>query len=133
MKKLTIQSLVTSLLLAGTLSLIGGLRATAGEQNNLPAPPQHTEPKMEHFAGKIEDMNVDAKWIKVEKQTYHIAAKTRLLNHDRPIKLDSLKVGTEVHGLARKSPDGENVATIVKVGPRPDERAANAGREKTQN
>lgn len=107
-------------LLVGSLTLTAGVTNLKTADNHLPAPKQKDSPKAHFFEGKIAEVNVDAKWLKVDKQTYHVDDKTKLINRDMEIKLEDLKVGTEVHGLAKKEENGNMLATIVKVGPKPN-------------
>lgn len=115
MRAFTTTALIVALAIAGR-GLVG-----AEDTKPAPAPGKEQAEKTELFSGKIEEVNLEGKWLKVAKQTYAIGEKTKLLNQDKEIKLEDLKAGTEIHGLARKAEDGKLVATIVKVGPRPHE------------
>lgn len=121
MIKLTNRPMIATALVIGSLTMAGTIPSVRAAQNKLPPPKHENAAKVEFFAGKIEELNVEAKWLKVDKQTYHITDKTKLLNRDKEIKLENLKVGTEVHGLAKKDDSGSLQATIVKVGPKPNE------------
>jgi len=112
---------LTTGMLIVTLATAGWVTSAVANDKPAPVPGKEQAEKVELFSGKIEELNVEAKWLKVAKLTYQIDEKTKLVNQDKDIKLADLKVGTDIHGLAKKAEDGKLVATIVKVGPRPHE------------
>jgi hypothetical protein len=118
------QRSITALVIGSLFTLTTGAALVRAEDNKPAPPPAQEQPdKVELFSGKIDELNVEAKSFKVAKQTYLITEKTKLLNKDKEIKLEDLKVGTEIHGLAKKNADGKLVATIVKVGVKPHEES----------
>lgn len=124
MKIQDIRPLVLAALFAGALfAMDASLPVTAGDQ---PAavPAKDKEDKAELFSGKIEERNAEQKWLKIDKQTYYVTDKTKLLNNDKEIKFEDLVVGTEVNGLAKKNAEGKLEASIVKVGLKPNESPA---------
>lgn len=122
MTKRTNRTTIILALLVGSLALTAGLTKGRTAENKLPPPKQQDDtPRAQFFEGKVEELNVEAKWLKIDKKTYYIDDKTKLLNRDEEIKLDDLKVGTQVHGLAKKEDNGNMLAVLVKVGPKPNE------------
>lgn len=97
-----------------------------------PASPPKAEQaeKAELFSGKIEELNLEAKTLLVAKQTYLVVEATKLMDKEKEIKLADLKVGTEVHGQAKKNAAGKLEATIIKLGPKPHEGAPKAEKQK---
>lgn len=90
-----------------------------------PATPPKDEQaeKVELFSGKIEQLNLETKTLLVAKQTYLLTETTKVMDREKSIKLADLKVGTEIHGLAKKNAAGKLEATIIKLGPKPHEQA----------
>jgi hypothetical protein len=110
----------TALLIGLFAVLDHALPLRADEKAEPPAKNEHAD-KAELFAGKIKELNLEARWLKVADQTYLVGEKTHIENKGKAVKLADLHVGMEVHGLAKKEQDGKLVATMVKVGPKPNE------------
>jgi len=117
-----INSLAASLL-AGAITMTALITPLMAEDKPAPAFKAEQAEKLEMFNGKVEELNLEAKTIVVAKKTYLIMDATKVVDRDKDIKLADLKVGTEVHGLAKKNAAGKLEATIIKLGPKPHEQA----------
>lgn len=112
----------TTLALAGTLALASALTPLSADRIPAPSPTGEQSDKLELFSGKIEALDLEKKSLVIEKKTYLVVESTKLMDKEKELKLADLKVGTEVHGLAKKNAAGQLEATIIKLGPKPQDQ-----------
>lgn len=111
-------------LLAAAITMTPFAAPLLADEKPVSPPKDEQAEKVELFSGKIEAINLEAKTLLVAKQTYLLAETTKVMDKEKQIKLADLKVGTEIHGLAKKNAAGKFEATIIKLGPKPHEQAA---------
>jgi len=117
MTKQASNPLILAALLTGVLFTANqGLQSAPVAEPAEAAPGTGQPERVELFSGKIEEVNLEAGWLKVARQRYLIAKHTRILNGNKPIKMADLKAGIEIHGSAQKNETGQLVAAVVKVG-----------------
>ena len=104
-----------SLLISGIAIAGVGTPSFAAPQDQ-PAQ-QEKDAKKQSFKGKVQDVDKEAKTMKVEGMLLRILTDTKLTKEGKPIKLDDINVGDRVIGTSRKTSDSEAEALIVKVNP----------------
>lgn len=90
-------------------------------------PPPATKPGKRQtypFRGKVATIDTTARTVTLEGKTSRrvitVTDDTRLIRDGSATTLDSLKAGEAVGGTLRKSPEGQEVATLIRVGTKPD-------------
>jgi len=117
-------------MLAATITMTHFAAPLRADEKPASPPKSDQAEAVELFSGKIEQLNLETKALLVAKQTYLLTETTKVMDKEKPIKIAELKVGTEIHGLARKNAAGKLEATIIKVGPKPHENAPKAEQPK---
>lgn len=120
MQLTTRRTAVIAPLLVAAITMAVLIAPLSAQDRVLPPRGEQSE-KLELFNGKIEEIDLEKKSVVVDKKTYWVVEATKLMDKEKEIKLTDLKVGTEVHGLAKKNAAGGFEATIIKVGPKPHE------------
>ncbi len=123
MQSRTRKSALLVSLLAAALTTTHFAAPLRADEKPVSPPKSEQAERVELFSGKIEQLNLETKTLLVAKQTYLLAETTKVLDKEKPIKIADLKIGTEIHGLAKKNAAGKLEATIIKVGPKPHEQA----------
>lgn len=120
MKPTTRKTAVIAPLLVAAITLAVLVAPISAQDRALPPRGEQSE-KLELFNGKIEKIDLEKKSLVVGEKTYWVVEATKLMDKEKEIKLTDLKVGAEVHGLAKKNAAGKFEATIIKLGPKPHE------------
>lgn len=124
MQSRTRKSTLLVSLLAAALTMTHLAAPLRADEKPVSPPKAEQAEKVELFSGKIEQLDLEAKTLLVAKQTYLLVETTKVMDKEKSIKIADLKVGTEIHGLAKKNAAGKLEATIIKVGPKPHEQAS---------
>lgn len=120
MKLTTRKTTVIASLFVAAITMAVLVAPLSAQDRALPPRGEQSE-KLDLFNGKIEEIDLEKKSVVVAKKTYWVVEATKLMDKEKEIKLTDLKVGAEVHGLAKKNPAGNLEATIIKLGPKPHE------------
>jgi hypothetical protein len=120
MQLTTRKTAVIASLFVAAITLTVLVAPLSAQDRALPPRGEQSE-KLELFSGKIEKIDLEKKSVVVSEKTYWVVEATKLMDKDKEIKLTDLKVGAEVHGLAKKNAVGNFEATIIKLGPKPHE------------
>ncbi|MDO8348599.1 MAG: hypothetical protein Q7T30_00065 [Planctomycetota bacterium] len=101
------------------------------------ASPPKTKPKAGKrqtypFRGVVAAIDTTAKTVTLEGRTTRrviaITDETRLVRDGAAAALGDLKSGESIGGTLRKTPDGRELALLIRVGIKPDPKAAGRGR-----
>ena len=118
---------VLGLLTAAFIAL--PVRSRAGDADaNLPATSDQTPPgkSKKHgvpFHGKVAAVDAQAMTLTVGTMIIHVTADTKVIKNGQPATLADAVVGEQVGGAYLKADDGQLNATLVRFGPKPEDKA----------
>jgi len=126
MKKTTLRIAVLSLLAA--VLAAGPTPGLAQEKKNDKATAEKKEaPGGERkkkgqppLNGKVAAVDKNAKTVTIGNTTIQITSETRIEKGGKPATLDDVAVGEQAMARVRKTEDGKNLATNLRIGPRPE-------------
>jgi hypothetical protein len=124
---------IISTIVAATI-LIGGMHLGAQDQ---PKDKGKSEEKAKRdtypFNGKIGSVDKSAKTVtlqgKEKARVIQITGETRILKAGKAATLDDATPGEDAGGLVKRGADGKEVATMLRIGPRPDADKAKPKKE----
>lgn len=101
--------------------------AQAAEPGTPAGRPKGAKRQTYPFRGKIATVDAATMTVTLEGRTTRrrilVNPDTRLMRDGNPTTLETLKPGETVGGTLRKTPEGQEIATLVRVGARPDAAA----------